>query len=634
MTNEIVRRLGGESNVDIVADETDQDLSDALNNPGDAGGVIALVNALLADAVRTRATDIHLEPTDSEMRVRYRVDGLLRDVTSLPKELQSLVISRIKIVAGMDISERRQPQDGRVRIVVDGREIDSRVSSVPIRSGEKLVMRLLHRPEGTELDGLGLESDQLELLANQLQSAQGLIVFTGPTGAGKTSTMYAALRSSDAPEKNLISIEDPVEFQISRVNQIQIDEKGGVTFPRGLRSILRQDPDVIMVGEVRDLETAELVIRAALTGHLVVSSLHALDAGSAMERLVGLGLEPFRVASAVTMVVAQRLVRLICQHCRVPAEADAHTLSLLGLKQSDVDHLQLWEGAGCSRCANTGYSGRTGLFEVLPITPALREQALVQVSHVGALAASALRTGTLRENGFRKVARGLTTLEEVLRVTYIEQDQAPTCPNCHHDVSSSFVVCPYCQADLGAERCPGCEGAVVADWAVCPHCETDLRPTDPSRAKELLLWVDELAQAEGLSQRLSVRWSTSIVAGSEEALRSAGSHKPNAVVVSVAPSDCASAVEKLRNGPLRGGTIILVVAPGAPHEVEMECLAAGAGAFLRTSDERVVEAHIAALLRTADQGGDHEPPRNVRYLLPPPQSPSQQSPQLQGVEGS
>ena len=415
-------QLGIAADVEFITDEPAEDAR-SLERDAQAAPVIRLVNAMLGDAMRGRATDVHIEPRSDDVKVRYRIDGLLRNVMSLPRHVLPSVVSRIKIVSGMDIAERRRPQDGRNRFVIDGHPIDTRVSTMPTVYGEKVVVRLLHKHEDAiDLTALGLTDEQRAMIEDHLDRPQGLLIFTGPTGAGKSSTMYAAMSRLAADERNLMTLEDPVEFQVPGLNQVQIDERSGITFARGLRSVLRQDPDVIMVGEIRDVETAQMVMQASFTGHMVLSSLHTRDAPGALTRLADLGVEPFRIASAVTLVIAQRLVRTLCKRCALPVEPDAVLLTKLGLSPSDVAAMTFLEGAGCDACADTGYRGRTGIFEVFPVTAGAREQIVNGVSEA-AMARAARATGmtTLLDHGLAKAAAGITTLKEVHRVVYIER---------------------------------------------------------------------------------------------------------------------------------------------------------------------------------------------------------------------
>jgi type IV pilus assembly protein PilB len=393
----------------------------------DTAPVVGLVNSILADAVNCRATDIHVEPQAHSLKVRYRVDGLLREVLNIPSHSQSMVLSRLKILGGMDISERRQPQDGRATITIDGVSIDARMSSIPTYSGEKIVMRLLPTdPHTASLDQLGLSAQQLSTVARHLDRPQGLVIFTGPTGAGKTSTMYSALDYLASPEKNVETLEDPIEYQISGLNQVQIDERAGIDFASGLRSILRQDPDIVMVGEIRDLETAHTVMQAALSGHLVLSSLHTRDAASAVTRLIDLGVEPFLIASALNLVVAQRLIRLNCTHCKSRTTPPASASASLNGALDGIDLSGSMAGKGCGNCGQTGYMGRTGVFEVLPISSLMRSH-ISSRPEEGDVRAEARAVGVLdlRTQALMLAQAGLTTLEEVLRVTHAEGDDDP-----------------------------------------------------------------------------------------------------------------------------------------------------------------------------------------------------------------
>ena len=336
--------------------------------------IVRLVDVVLADAVRARASDVHVEPQAGDLRIRYRVDGLLRDVMTVPRNATAAAVSRIKIVSGLDIAERRRPQDGRAKLTVDGLVVEARISTLPTLHGEKVVIRLLPRAENVPtLDGTGLAPAQLEQLGTALLQPQGLVLITGPTGSGKTNTLYAAIQELSTPERNIVTLEDPVEVQAPGITQVQVNPKSGLTFAAGLRSVLRQDPDVVLVGEVRDHETAELAMQASLTGHLVLTTLHTNDAVAAVTRLVDMGVEPFLVASALSLVVAQRLVRTPCAACAAPYEPDSRTLALLGLRPADLVDATPRRGRGCAECAGTGYRGRVGVFEVLPVTAALRQ---------------------------------------------------------------------------------------------------------------------------------------------------------------------------------------------------------------------------------------------------------------------
>jgi type IV pilus assembly protein PilB len=378
---------------------------------------VRLLDSILADAVRNRASDVHVEQQADAVRVRYRVDGLLRDVVSLPKSVGRTLTARIKVVSGMDIAERRVPQDGRIRLAVDGGRVDARVSTLPSVHGEKVVVRLLPGAASIQtLDELGLGADQRFALARALTAPQGLVLITGPTGSGKTNTLYAAIQQTITAERNVVTLEDPVEIEMTGITQVPVDEKTGMTFARGLRALLRQDPDVILVGEVRDTVTAELALRAAMTGHLVLTTLHTNDAIAALPRLVDMGVEPYLVASALALVVGQRLVRVPCADCVEPYEPDEATLAALAVTRDQVGSAV--HGAGCPECGHTGYRGRRGLFEVLEVSTQIRH-ALLGRPDEATLTELAQAAGftSMRSEGLAMAAAGATTYEEVLRAT-------------------------------------------------------------------------------------------------------------------------------------------------------------------------------------------------------------------------
>jgi general secretion pathway protein E len=396
--------------------EETQDLLDA----DDEAPIIRLVNSLLFQAVKDRASDIHIEPYERDLTVRFRIDGILYDIISPPKRFQPVIISRIKIMGGLNIAEKRLPQDGRIRIKLAGKEVDIRVSTVPTAYGERVVMRLLDRSATIlQLDELGLDGHKLELVDTLIHQSHGIVLVTGPTGSGKTTTLYAGLSRINATDKNIITIEDPIEYQLHGVGQIQVNPKIDLTFASGLRSVLRQDPDVIMVGEIRDAETAKIAIQAALTGHLVFSTLHTNDSCGAITRLIEMGIEPFLVASSVIAVMAQRLLRRVCPTCRVPYRPSVEELRQLGISADDLEGRQVYKPSpGCPECKQTGYRGRLGIHELLVVDDEVRNLTMKasDSSSIRRVAAAKGMT-SLREDGSDKVLRGLTTIEEVLRVT-------------------------------------------------------------------------------------------------------------------------------------------------------------------------------------------------------------------------
>ncbi|HUJ10900.1 MAG TPA: ATPase, T2SS/T4P/T4SS family [Verrucomicrobiae bacterium] len=407
------------SDVELAKEKQEEINLDQLVESSEEGPVIKLVNLMLVQAIKDRASDIHIEPFEKVLRLRYRIDGTLYDSTAPPKALQSAIASRIKIMSNLDIAERRLPQDGRFRIKLAGREVDMRVSVLPTVHGEKIVLRVLDK--GTlslNLEGLGLLPEDLEKFKNAIDAPHGMILMTGPTGSGKTSTLYAVLTQLNTADVNIVTVEDPVEYQMLGVNQVQVKSEIGLTFAGGLRSILRQDPDIVMVGEIRDSETADIAVKAALTGHLVLSTLHTNDAPGAITRMVDMGIEPFLVSSSVLMVCAQRLLRKICPHCKEALVVPEDVMTRLGLNKEDLASNTFFHGRGCVRCKDTGFLGRIAILEILPITEALREQ-ILHNSSAKVIKDMALKEGmrTLRMAGLDKAKAGLTSLDEVLRVT-------------------------------------------------------------------------------------------------------------------------------------------------------------------------------------------------------------------------
>jgi general secretion pathway protein E len=413
--NRIIEDIG-EKGFEFIKEE-EEDIGH-LKDLASEAPIIKLVNLFITRAVEGRASDIHIEPFEDELKVRYRIDGVLHDIETAPKRLQAAIVSRVKIMAKLNIAERRLPQDGRIRLKVDEREIDLRVSTIPVLYGESVVMRILLK-EGIiiDLNKIGFTSHMLQTFDKLIKKPNGIILVTGPTGSGKTTTLYGALDKINSPDKKIITVEDPVEYQLKGVNQIQVNPQIGLNFANTLRHIVRQDPDIILIGEVRDLETAEIAIQSALTGHLVFSTLHTNDAPSAITRLLDMGVENFLLSSTIRGILAQRLVRVICPVCKEQSEsvaADNEELKLLGLS-SDIP---LYKGRGCEHCSSTGYYGRSGIFELLLINDDIR-RLILKNSDANQLREAARQHGmkTLLEYGADKIQQGLTTLSEVLRVT-------------------------------------------------------------------------------------------------------------------------------------------------------------------------------------------------------------------------
>ncbi len=392
--------------------------ADLLDDTSDAP-VIRLVNHMISQAVKAGASDIHIEPFQDVLKVRYRIDGILYEMLTPPKGVQASLISRIKVMAKMNIAEKRVPQDGRAQVRIGDQEIDIRISTVPTSHGERLVMRLLNKSGYfLEFSQFGLSDDNYKIIHKIIRQNNGIVLVTGPTGSGKTTTLYAALSEINSPDKNIITIEDPVEYNLKGIGQIQVNAKTGVTFAKGLRSIVRQDPDIVLIGEIRDLETAEIAIQSALTGHLVFSTLHTNDSAGAVTRLVDLGVEPYLISSSVNSVVAQRLVRVLCNDCKEEYRLDeSHIKALNGAGEKFIGEY-VYKPKGCPKCFNTGYSGRQAIFEIMIMDDSLKSL-ILQTSDSNQIKAAALRTGmiTLRRDGMTKVLKGITSIDEVLRVT-------------------------------------------------------------------------------------------------------------------------------------------------------------------------------------------------------------------------
>jgi type II secretion system protein E len=407
----------GENGLQVIDTDADEDMD--LTQAAEGASIVRFVNQILTEAIELRATDVHIEPFEETLRVRYRIDGVLQEASVAPevKQFQAAIVSRLKILSKLDIAEKRVPQDGRIKILIAGREIDVRVSVIPMLYGEAVVLRLLDRSSVLlGLDKLGMSPRDLDIMRMILERPHGIILVTGPTGSGKTTTLYAALSRINDIQRKIITIEDPIEYQLHGVNQIQVSRKAGLTFASGLRSILRHDPDVVLVGEIRDTETAEIAIQASLTGHLVFSTLHTNDAPSALTRLVDMGIEPYLVASSLEAVLAQRLVRVVCPDCKEPLGKN----EMAPLRQRFGEELPrtLYKGRGCRQCQGTGYRGRIGIFEMMLVTDDIRSRILENAS-APELRKVAANQGmrSLRDDGFRHLHEGRTTIEEILRVT-------------------------------------------------------------------------------------------------------------------------------------------------------------------------------------------------------------------------
>ncbi len=412
----------GDSSLEVLDEEQDINLAE-LEQQSEEAPVVRLVNIMLTDAIKRGASDIHIEPYEKEFRVRYRIDGVLYEMMHPPLKLREAITSRLKILAKLDIAEKRLPQDGRIKISTKlqnkVKELDFRVSVLPTIFGEKIVMRLLDKDNlMLDMTRLGFEPDSLRRFEHAILRPYGMVLVTGPTGSGKTNTLYSALQRINTPEVNIITAEDPVEFNLPGINQVQMKEQIGLNFAAALRSFLRQDPNIILVGEVRDFETAEVAIKAAMTGHLVLSTLHTNDAPSSINRLMNMGIEPFLVATSVHLIAAQRLVRRICSYCKEPADFPIGAITNAGFSAAEAPSLKLFKGKGCERCSNTGYKGRVALIEVMDVDDSIRELILSGGSAYE-LRQKALQNGMigLRESGLQKIRDGMTSIEEVVRET-------------------------------------------------------------------------------------------------------------------------------------------------------------------------------------------------------------------------
>ena len=553
---------------DVEGLEAGEEREEELDQVGDVDDapVVRLVNAVMGEALHSRASDIHIEPQERDVRVRYRIDGLLREVTVVPKPIQGSLISRIKILSGMDISERRKPQDGRGRIRLDRQEADTRVSSMPTMHGETVVIRLLRKEteKAKTLAEVGFEERDRQVVERALAEPQGLVLITGPTGSGKTSSLYAGLASVIRPDINVVTLEDPVEYQMAGVNQVQINERVGLSFASGLRTILRQDPDIVMVGEIRDPETASIAMQASMTGHLVLSTLHTNDAPAAVSRLIDMGVEPFLITSSLTLVVGQRLARVPCSKCSEPVEADPRTLELLGLDPGQIDGAGLRSGPGCGFCAQTGYQGRLGLFEVARVTRKMRELIVARATEV-AVREEAVASGmrSMRADGLAKALAGRTTLEEVLRVTPPDPDLARR-----------------------ANRRAGAEPPSQVPSAV---------KTPP----KVLVLDDDRSIAEVAAAVLVDGYEIVAAGQLEEGLRMVGAERPDLVLVDLElPGiDPARLLARLRESAVADLPVLVMSASDDRHTRDRATAAGATGFIPKPFTEAALRSEVAAVLQ-------------------------------------
>ena len=448
-----------------------EDLDGVLRRQG-ASPVVRIVDEVIRGAIVDHASDIHIEPQEKDLIVRYRIDGMLQEHVQLPKLVHGSLVSRIKIMGRMDIAEKRVPQDGRVEIRTQRRNIDLRISSLPTQHGEKIVIRVLDQSAGSKtLEDLGVSDHVIKKLSDFISRPAGMVLVTGPTGSGKSTTLYAMLRGAARESVNVVTVEDPIEYKLAGVNQVQVHRKAGLTFAFTLRAVLRQDPDIIMVGEIRDEETAEIGLQASQTGHLVFGTLHTNDAPSAITRLIDLGMEPYLVSSALEAVVAQRLLRLNCDNCTETYTPSPAVLERLGLAG---ERMEYHRGSGCERCNGSGYRGRTGIFEIMAVSSRVRELIATGATE-DRIRQTALVEGmhTLGREALELVRRGMTTPEEVVRVAAVRDQLATLCPSCHQPLSAQYMACPYCGFRV-AHTCPSCKSQISQEWVFCPFCNAKL----------------------------------------------------------------------------------------------------------------------------------------------------------------
>jgi type IV pilus assembly protein PilB len=477
--SEVADEIGSEELMEFMPEKEEPE-EEEIDRVGDMrdSPFVKMVDLVIKNAIKKGASDVHIEAQENQVRVRNRIDGVLQDSIKLPKWTQPIIISRIKVLGGMDIAEKRLPQDGRIKVRAKNVSVDLRVSTLPTYYGEKAVIRILNKEASfLTLDDLGFSKKNLEIVKGFTKQPMGMVLISGPTGSGKTSTLYGCLKTILSDEVNIVTVEDPVEYELAGINQVQINEKVGLTFPFILRSILRQDPNVIMVGEIRDIDTAEIALQASLTGHLVLSTLHTYDAPSAVTRLLDIGMPPYLISSSVVGVVAQRLIRKICPHCKEEYTPNPELLARLGLEKKDHS-FKFFRGAGCSNCGNLGFKGRTSIEEVMIIGRQIRE--LIQTgASTDQIREAALATGmtTLRRSGLKKIKRGITTIDEVLKAVQAKEKLHTVCPHCGKGVSLDFRDCPFCMKPL-IKTCGSCGRIAQPEWVVCPFCRDDLKSKD------------------------------------------------------------------------------------------------------------------------------------------------------------
>jgi len=478
---EFLSHVSDSADFSILSEDSDKiDLDQAdPRNVVDQAPVLKMCNLILQEAIRCQASDVHLEPALNCLQVRMRVDGVLKEYIDVPKWLHHPLVSRIKILASLDIAERRLPQDGRFKMKLHNKSADVRVSTLPALYGEKVVMRVLGATALPNLESMELSDWQLSTLTDCLSQPQGMILLTGPTGSGKTTTLYSMISRRRSPEINIVTVEDPIEYELPGINQVQVNTRAGLTFAGTLRSILRQDPDVILVGEIRDLETAEVAFQAANTGHLVLSTLHTDDSFGAIIRLLDLKVDRSLISSSLSLIVAQRLARRVCPECKEPYTPSPEVLKKLYLEQSD---LVFYRGQGCRSCGKTGYAGRVGIYEMLRVTNTIKDLIRQNASESALRRAAAVAgTATLLEDATSKARRGVTNPDEVVRVIEVGTEDTFPCSKCNSLVNREFKSCPYCGFIL-RNACQACGQELNPAWSLCPYCSSSVPPTAKQEA--------------------------------------------------------------------------------------------------------------------------------------------------------
>ncbi len=479
----LVKDISADKVVEVLHEtkEEKRDTED-LRKKSEAAPVIRMVNLIISEAVEIGASDIHIEPDRGNLVIRNRVDGLLRQSIELPKWVQGAIISRIKIMANMDIAEKRLPQDGRIGVRVGGSMLDLRISSLPTHYGEKVVIRILDPAKAIiSVDALGMDGKNLDRFISLISKPQGIILVTGPTGSGKTTTLYSALTKIKSIEKNITTIEDPVEYELEGISQVAVNEKVGLSFANALRSILRQDPDVIMVGEMRDYDAATIAMQASLTGHLVLSTVHTNNSVATVTRMRNLGIPSYLIASSIIGIMAQRLVRVICPDCKEREDSDREKLHKLKISDKEKKDVKFYRGKGCSSCGFTGFRGRKGIYEILPFTQKVRELTSNDASEANIMqVAVAEGMQTLAQASIDKAMKGVTSIDEVVKVIQMEDESGSLCSECSAFLGPEFVACPQCGKKV-IDTCPSCKKTVDPVWRFCPYCRHDSLESIPFR---------------------------------------------------------------------------------------------------------------------------------------------------------